>query len=330
MFLHRRRGGVVAVGALILVLLAGCGSPVATTTPMPVPTSTPSPTPSPSPTPRPTPTPTPSPTPSPTPVPLDQALLESRLTVMIIGTDSNSRRRRQGADVNTDTMIVASVGADGARIDSVSLPRDTVDVPMPDGSIYGGKINALYRTAGASGLRDAFESLYGIEIDYYAAMNMDDLARIVDAAGGIDVDVPYAFSDGQLGFSIGAGRQHLDGSSALLFSRSRYADGDYARALRQQQVLVALAQKLADPATDVDLAALVGSLGSLETDVPLDRFPTLLEIGRRAAGAQVVREVLGPPGYALFEGIEPGPRGWVMIPNVPAMRGYVQSVMGGG
>ena len=328
MFFHHRRGGVVGVGAMILVLLAGCGSPVATTTPTPVPTATPTPTPTPSPSP--TRRPTPSPTPSPTPIPLDQALLESRLTVMIIGTDSSSSRRRQGADINTDTMIVASVSADGARIDSVSLPRDTVDVPMPDGSIYRGKINALYRTAGASGLRDVFEALYGIQIDYYAAVDMDDMAQIVDAAGGIDVEVPYAFSDGELGFSIEAGQQHLDGRNALLFSRPRYADGDYARALRQQQVLVALAQKLADPATRIDLPALVGSLESLETDVPLDKLPTLLEIGRRASGAKVVREVLGPPGYALFEGIEPGPRGWVMIPNVPAMRGYVQSVMGGG
>jgi LCP family protein required for cell wall assembly len=326
MFLHRRRGGVVGVAAMILVLLAGCASPVATTTPTPVPTVTPTPTPSPTPTRR----PTPSPTPSPTPVPLDQALLESRLTVMIIGTDSNSSRQRKGADVNTDTMIVASVNADDTRIDSVSLPRDTVDVPMPDGSVYHGKINALYRSVGASGLRDAFESLYGIEIDYYAAVNMDDMTQIVDAIGGIDVEVPYAFSDGELGFQIDAGRQHLDGRNALLFSRSRYADGDYARALRQQQVLVAVAQKLADPATRVDLPRLVGSLGSLETDVPLDKLPTLLEIGRRAAGAEVVRQVLGPPGFALFEGIEPGPRGWVMIPNVAAMRGYVQSVMGGG
>ena len=248
---------------------------------------------------------------------------------MIIGTDSNGSRQRSGADINTDSMIVASVSADHTRIDTVSLPRDTVDVPLPDGSIYHGKINALYRTAGAAGLRDAFESLYGVQIDYYAALNMDDLARLVDVAGGIDVQVPYAFSDGELHFSIGAGAQHLDGASALLFSRSRYADGDYARAMRQQQVLVALAQKLADPATTLDLSELLGSLGSLETDVPFDKLPTLLEIGRLAADAKVVREVLAPPAYALFEGIEPGPRGWVMIPNVPAMRAYVQSVMGG-
>ncbi len=323
---------MLVVGAVVLAMLGACSAPAATVSPSPTasPSATPSPTPRPTRTPRPTPTPSPTPIPTPTPVPIDQALLDSRLTVMIIGTDSNSRRLRQGADINTDSMIVASVGADGARIDSVSLPRDTVDIPRPDGSIYGGKINSLYRYVGAAGLRDAFESLYGIQIDYYAALNMDDLARLVDAVGGIDMEVPYTLSDPSLGFYADAGVQHFDGLNALLYARSRHADSDYARALRQQQLLVTLARKLADPATEIDLPAVLSALGSLETDVPFDKLPTLVAIGRRAAGAAVVPQVLGPPAYALFEGIENGPRGWVMIPNVPAMRGYVQSVMGGG
>lgn len=320
---------MLAVGALLLALLGACGAPAATPSPTPTPTPTRSPSPSPSPTPRPTPTPSPTPVPTPTPVPIDQALLDSRLTVMIMGIDSNSRRLRQGADINTDTMIVASVSADGTRIDSVSLPRDTVDIPMPDGSVFGGKVNSLYRYVGAAGVRDAFEALYGIQIDYYAALNMDDLARLVDAVGGIDMDVPYTLSDPSIGFYVDAGTQHFDGLNALLYARSRHADSDYARALRQQQVLVTLARKLSDPATEIDLVSVIGALGSLETDVPVDKFPTLVQIGRRAAGAAVVREVLGP-GYALFEGVENGPRGWVMIPNVAAMRGYVQAVMGGG
>jgi LCP family protein required for cell wall assembly len=329
---------MLAIGAILLTLLGACApvatplpTPTSTPTPSPSPTATPSPSPTPTPTlsPTPTPTPLPTPVPTPTPIPLDEALLHSRLTVLVIGTDANSRRRRSGADVNTDSMIVASIAPDGSRIDSVSLPRDTVDVPMPDGSIYPGKINALHRTAGPAGLRDAFESLYGIDIDYYASINMDDMAHLVDAVGGVDVEVPYAFSDGPLGFSVAAGWQHLDGNGALQYTRSRYADGDHARALRQQQILVALALKLADPATSFDVFAFAGSHGSLQTDIPFDKLPTFREIGRRAVGAQVVREVLGPPTYALFEGFD-GARGWVMIPNIPAMRGYVQAVMGGG
>ena len=122
------------------------------------------------------------------------------------------------------------------------------------------------------------------------------------------------------------GPTDMDGATALAFSRTR-ADSDYARAARQQQVILALVQRWLDPSGGGDARAAF-QLNSLETDITLGELPTLLEIGRRSAAAKVTAIVLQPPRYSLFVGIEPNSkRGWVMIPNVAAMRRYARAAL---
>jgi len=294
------------------LLLAGCAAT--------------SPSPSPSSTPEATATPRPTAVPSPTPIPLDQAMLARRFTVLVVGADSNSARRARGEDVNTDALMVVSVSADKSRIAMMSLPRDTVDIPMPDGSIYHGKVNGIAQRLGIEALRGAMATLIGQPIDAYIRIDMDDFAWMVDAVGGIDVEVETRISDSQVHLFLEPGPAHLDGAQALSFSRSR-ADSDYRRGGRQQQVLAALARKWIDPGL-AGLMASVRLLGSLETDIDLDELPTLLEIGRRSASAEVSGIVLQPPRFSLFVGFEPNStRGWVMIPDVPEIRAYASSVL---
>ena len=294
------------------LLLAGCAAT--------------SPSPSPSSTPEATATPRPTAVPSPTPIPLDQAMLARRFTVLVVGADSNSARRARGEDVNTDALMVVSVSADKSRIAMMSLPRDTVDIPMPDGSIYHGKVNGIAQRLGIEALRGAMATLIGQPIDAYIRIDMDDFAWMVDAVGGIDVEVETRISDSQVHLFLEPGPAHLDGAQALSFSRSR-ADSDYRRGGRQQQVLAALARKWIDPGL-AGLMASVRLLGSLETDIQLDELPTLLEIGRRSASAEVSGIVLQPPRFSLFVGFEPNStRGWVMIPDVPEIRAYASSVL---
>ena len=273
-------------------------------------------------------TPSPSPTvqPSPTAVPLDQAMLASRFTVLVAGADTDSSRRAEGiVDVNTDALMVVSVSADKSRIAVMSLPRDTVDLPMADGSIYHGKVNGIAQKLGIETLRSAMATLLGVPIDRYIQVDMDDFTWLVDAVDGIDVEVKTPISDAGVDLFLDPGPAHLDGAQALSFSRTR-ADSDYARAARQQQVIVALARKWLDPG----LGAMLQSarlLGSLETDIGSREVPTLLEIGRRSASAEVTGIVLEPPRFSLFEGFEPNsPRGWVMIPNVAEIQAYARSV----
>lgn len=294
------------------LVLAGCTS--ASPSLAPSAEVTPSPTQLPSPTERPT----------PTPIPIDQAMLARRFTVMVTGLDSNAARRGRGEDENTDALMVIIVSADKSRIDLLSLPRDTVDIPMPDGSIYRGKINNIGQRFGIETLRGAMASLLGVEIDRYIQVDMDDFTWMVDAVGGIDVEVKTRISDSQVNLYLDPGPAHLDGAQALSFSRSR-ADSDYGRAGRQQQVIVALARKWLDPG----LGALIGTirlLDSLQTDIALNEVPTLVEIGRRSTTAAVTAIVLQPPRFSLFVGFEPNStRGWVMIPDVPEIRAYVDA-----
>jgi LCP family protein required for cell wall assembly len=253
-------------------------------------------------------------------------MLARRFTVLVVGADSNATRRERGEDVNTDALMVVSVSADKSRIAMMSLPRDTVDIPMPDGSIYHGKVNGIAQRLGIEALRGAMATLIGQPIDRYVRIDMDDFVWMVDAVGGIDVEVETRISDSAVHLFLEPGPAHLDGRQALAFSRTR-ADSDYRRAGRQQQVLVALARRWLDPGL-AGLMASVQVLGSLQTDIELDELPTLLEIGRRSASAEVSGIVLQPPRFSLFVGFEPNStRGWVMIPNVPEIRAYASLVL---
>ena len=146
--------------------------------------------------------------------------------------------------MNTDMLIVANIHADGSRIDLISLPRDSVDVPLGDGTTWKGKINSLRAARGLPALKQAMSAALAIPIDYYAEMTMDDLSRIVNSIGGVTVTLAAPLHDFHLGMSWRAGANQLDGRTAVLFARSRFADSDYARAARNQLLLIALRDKL--------------------------------------------------------------------------------------
>lgn len=312
--------------AALALLLAACGQQPSATP------ATPTPSPFPTPTVAAIPTATAQPTadPTATPVPYDEALLNSRLTVLVVGQDSDRWREAAGAPGrNTDAIIVVSLSADQSELVMLGLPRDTVDVPLGDGRTYGGKVNAIAHQFGLDGLRRAMEALLGVPIDGYIKVDMDNFVRLVNTVGGVDVEVQTRIYDPKFHLDLRPGPVHLDGSMALYYTRSRQ-DGDYARAARQQQVLLALVRKYVDPQTPWSLDALLVHLDALETDLRLRRdLLTLVEMGRRAQGARVRQVVLGPPRFALFEGFEAGTsRGWVMIPDVPEIRSFARRLIG--
>lgn len=272
----------------------------------------------PSPTPRPTPTAAPTATPKPDPD-------EVNVTVLLIGRDYLAARVALGeSGMNTDMLIVANIRADGSQIDLISLPRDSVDVPLGDGTTWSRKINSLRAARGLPALKQAMSAALAIPIDYYAEMTMDDLSRIVNAVGGITVTLAAPLNDHHLGISWRAGANTLDGRTAILFVRSRYADSDYARASRNQLLLIALRDKLLGGGYDP--MALLTSLPGLATDIPPADMPMLLELVKRTAGAPIVRKVLAPPEYTLFTGLA-GTRGWISVPDLEAIRAYTDSVL---
>lgn len=257
---------------------------------------------------------------------LDPELLDRRWTVLFVGLDTDSTRASRGEPVSSDALMLVSASADQSEVSLVSLPRDTVDIPLPDGSTHDGKVNALYGEAGIEGLVEAMESLFDLPIDGYLALNMDDFAALVDGVGGVEVSPEEPIQDPAARIDIEAGTQAIDGPTAEGYVRTRL-DQDYGRMRRQQEVIVEIVRGLVDPEADLDVSELVDGLDSLDTDLPMDELPTLLEIARRSTDAEV-RELIIEPPLITFEGDRGDGRGYVLEPDVEAIREAVQELIG--
>jgi LCP family protein required for cell wall assembly len=234
-----------------------------------------------------------------------------RLTILLTGVDS-SRDRNHAL---TDTLLVLSVNRDTNEAVMLSLPRDIANFPLYSGGTFRGKINALMSTAerdkdrfpdGAMGtLTRQVGFLIGIPVDHYASVNLDGFRRMVDLVGGVDIDNPrwindpaYDWLDGTYGFRLAPGEHHLNGRMALAYVRSRMGagDNDFTRAARQQQLLVALRTKLADPGILNKLPAILEVASTtIRTDFPADEVPENLVLAQQIGDDAIQRYVLGPP-----------------------------------
>jgi LCP family protein required for cell wall assembly len=201
-----------------------------------------------------------------------------------------------------------------------------VDIPLPDGSTWERKVNAIYSERGVDELVGAMEALFDVPIDGYVQVDMGDLDALVDAAGGVTVSPDEPLADPIVDLDLDAREQELDGATALAYVRTR-VDTDYGRAARQQEVLLDLVSRLVSPETDVDVSQLLDGLDSFETSLPLDDLPTLLEIGRRAQDAEVTRQVLEPPEFITFEGDAGDGRGYILVPDVDAIRAFTAEAL---
>ena len=251
------------------------------------------------------------PAPEPTKSPVRVADLlgsDGRLTVLILGSDY-----REGIiGARTDAIIVATINPVSGKVAMVSLPRDTVNVPIAPGKAYPGRINSLFweyeRKLGKAkpALKRVKKELayaFDTEIDYYAMIEFDGLVRLINTIGGIDVTLAEKLVDksmhlGDKGLKLRKGERHLDGKTALAFSRSRHTSTDYDRSRRQQQVLTASATKVRKRGLD-QLANLVEAARSkIVTDMPYRAAPALLELAGKADLAKVKSVVLEPGRYA--------------------------------
>jgi len=238
---------------------------------------------------------------------------DERLNVLLLGID-----RVEGREATlTDTMMVASLDRKLGTVSLVSVPRDLVNVPLANGDIYAPKLNSLYGYAARHAdelpdgpvrtLADAIGGLLGIRIHYHATLDFNGFADMIDAVGGVAVNVKKGFEDPTYdgygldgrGWSIEPGRQLLDGPNALAYARSRKALGesDFTRQERQQQILVALRDRvLSGGSLFFQLPRLLDTLGSMvRTDLPADRLPELAALADTARSREIVRVVIQRP-----------------------------------
>lgn len=264
------------------------------------------------------------PTPEPTKPPMQIADLlgsDGRLTVLILGSDA----RESVIGHRTDTIIVATIDPISGKVAMVSLPRDTVNVPIAPGQAYGERINSLFweyeRATGKTreALRKTKQALayaFGIEIDYYAMIEFDGLVRLVNSVGGVEVTLDEPITDptmhiGSKGLKLKAGKRLLDGKTALAFSRSRHSDSDYDRSERQQQVMAAAAEQVRSRGLAV-LPSLVEVVRKkVVTDIPLRAAPALYQLAAKAKLASPKSIVLAPGRWA-----RPLPGTYTITPRV--------------
>jgi len=211
---------------------------------------------------------------------------EVRTNILLIGVDS-----RDGNFIsNTDTIIVASYNYKTNEISMISIPRDFY-VEVDTQTKWFGRINSVYASAESKHKGDGFvkltetvEDITGLEIQYHAMVDFKAFVEIVDVLGGISVNVENSFVDYRYPSGLDyktvkftAGPQIMDGKTALEYSRSRHSmqnneGSDYARARRQQKVIAAIQEKIAQSETLKHPKALMEIFSSLVNNIQVSEF----------------------------------------------------------
>jgi LCP family protein required for cell wall assembly len=225
-----------------------------------------------------------------------------RITFLLIGVDLMTGR----SHTLTDSMILATLDVRTNQATLISVPRDTGSFDLYyGGAVTGGfKLNELMEAAsspsfgspdsGVETLTKEIGFLVGLPIDYYAAVDLEGFVKMVQAMGGVDVNVTTAVNDAFTGTFVPTGLIHMDGHLALKYARSRMSSSDYARASRQQDVLVALARKVVTPEVVPQLPDLLTLAGTtIATDFPMKNARNFVTAFRRVDAPTEC--VLGPP-----------------------------------
>lgn len=250
------------------------------------------------------------PLPEATPVPWDG---HSRITILLMGLDYRDWQAGVGAP-RSDTMMLVSLDPITRKISMLSVPRDLwVEIP----GFTHNRINTAYSSGEANRLPGggpalamrAVESLVGVPIQYYAVVDFATFEQLIDEIGGIDVLVRQRIKIspiGRLSRWLEAKPYHLDGAEALAYARNRKTGGgDFTRAERQQQVALAIMDRVVGfdmlPRLVSRAPALYQELASgVRTNLSLDQMIALAWLAVRIPKENIQQAVIEPPNMVGF------------------------------
>ena len=230
--------------------------------------------------------------------PVAKALLplKGKVNILVLGVDE-----REDDVGRSDTSFVVTIDNDAKKVTMLSIPRDSRVKIAGHG---WDKVNHAFAFGGAPLSKKTIENLLGIPIDYTVSVNFRGFMRMVDAVGGITVDVdkrmrysdPYD-DDGGLEIDLYPGVQKLNGRTAIEYVRYRDEEGDIGRVARQQKFLKALFQEIATPQMLSKLPELVKEFSTtVKTDMPTSKMLQLLPTLNDAVKAGLETEwVTGTP-----------------------------------
>lgn len=225
-----------------------------------------------------------------------------RVNVLLLGVDE---RPQENGMARTDTMMLLTLDPTTLQAGVLSIPRD-LWVPIP--GYNQGRINTAHRLGemynypggGPALARETVEYNLGVPIQYYVRLNFQGFVDLVNLIGGVDIYVPEPindplYPDNNYGYDplyIEAGQHHFDGAMALKYARTRHDSNDFQRADRQQQVLLAILERVTSLNMLPQLAPRIGELytimdESVSTDLTLDEILALAGLAIKVDRSQI-------------------------------------------
>ncbi|KRO12028.1 cell envelope-related transcriptional attenuator [Olsenella uli DSM 7084] len=218
--------------------------------------------------------------------------------MLLLGIDKDEGRA-EGSEYGSsdsayrsDSIMLVRVDPKNKKATLVSIHRDTlVDL----GEHGKQKINAAYSIGGAAYATEVISQFAGVPISHYAEVDMDGMAAVVNAVGGVTVDLPVPVRDpGYTGLDLPAGEQTLDGQTAALLCRARhaydsYGDGDVYRAANQRSVIAAVVKKVLGS----DLATMTATVSAMADMVNTDmNVSSILSLATQFSGMDADTDIL--------------------------------------
>jgi len=264
-----------------------------------------------------------------------------RLNILLLGADGSDSRAEQVAEysIRTDTIMLASIDTKSGATTIIQIPRNVQFTPFPEGSEmaeafpdgFRGEsegdwyINSIWAHTelgypdlfagstyrGAEALKQGVEGITGLKVDYFAMLNIDGVQQLIDAMGGVTVNINQRLAIGgnsegmkPSGYLEPGPDQHLMGYEAMWYARSRLDYSDYDRMARQS-CLVGAIIKQANPATMLTRYEAIAAASSqmVVTDIPQRDLPEIVDLALRVKDGQVTRLVFSPGknGYSYAD-----------------------------
>jgi len=222
------------------------------------------------------------------------------INVLMMGVDERSDE----TSLRTDTMILANINNKENRVALLSIPRDTKVEIAGHGTE---KINAANIYGGPELAMQKVSELTGVEVDYYVTTNFNGFKDIVDALGGVTIDVekPMNYTEraygGAYDIHLAQGVQELNGNQALMYARFRHdALGDITRTQRQLKLLKAIGSETMQASSITKLPKLVPQVyKNVDTNLGLSEMVALAKAAKNLENVQIVTQTM--PGWFLDE-----------------------------
>lgn len=205
---------------------------------------------------------------------------KDKVAILLVGVDESEERQKNEDHGRSDALLLATLNPKTKSIKLLSIPRDSyVYIPKVN---YKDKITHAHAYGGTAASIDTVEELFDIPINYYVKMNFNAFIDVVDALGGVEVEVPYERiekdENDKNAIHLMPGLQRLDGRHALALARTRKLDSDIERGKRQQMILQAMIKEATSIKSITKYGDVINALGdNMKTDMTSKQMLSFIE-----------------------------------------------------